>query len=125
MSDLIEKIQKLFSKDEDIQEWILLGKLPQEIAEIVAIAVQPKDDDATTSLKLPGSAPEEINYVSFVIQKEFWPNAPHLQRGGFMNALSGGPMPDWLICSQVAGQIVAEMEKRGYEVEVNEPLDLE
>lgn len=121
---LSEKMEELFSTDENIQEWKLLGKLPQDIADIAACALQPKDTEKTMALQNIGSHPDEITHVAQLIQQEFFPDSPPLERGGFMRALAGkGPAPNWLLWGQISGQIVREMRRRGYEVEVNDPLE--
>lgn len=120
---LTEKMEELFSTDEDIQEWKLLGKLPQEIADIAACAMQPPEGEFSMPIQTLGAHGEEITHVAQVIQREFFPDAPPLERGGFMKAaFGGGPAPDWLLWGQISGQIVREMTKRGYEVEINDPL---
>lgn len=115
-------MEELFSADEDIQEWKLLGKLPQEIADIAACAMQPPEGENPMQIQTLGAYGDEITHVAQVIQREFFPDAPPLERGGFMKALSGGPAPDWLLWGQISGQIAREMGRRGIEVEVNDPL---
>ncbi len=119
VTNLTEKMTDLFENDEDIQEWILVGKLPQDITDIAVVAMQPPEGERR-SLAMLGMWPEEYEHVATVIQREFFPDAPPLESGGFMKAFAGGPCPDWLIRGQVADQLAAESIKRGNEVEKKE-----
>ena len=111
---LAEEMHLLFDEDEEIKEWILIGKLPPDIAEISALSLEKKSErpiDAST-----GSS-EPFMYIATLIQRKFWPNAPDLARGGFMKMLAGGPAPSWVITMQVAAQIVDKVRESGFEVE--------
>lgn len=110
---LTERMTELFEGDEDITEWIILGKLPMDIADIAAVAMQKEEG---TPMSAPGTWQDEYAHVATIIQREFFPDAPPLERGGFMKAFAGGPMPDWLIQGQVTDKLAVESIKRGNEV---------
>lgn len=111
--ELSEKIQTLFDSDEDVKEWTLIGKLPFDIVDITVEAMTAKKE---TKMALPGSAPNEYQRLAELIQREFFPNAPPLERGGFMKAMAGGPVPAWMVRAQVADQIIEVSRSRGNEV---------
>lgn len=116
---LAEEMHLLFDNDEDVQEWILIGKLPPDISELAADALEKKDDQPKQHPISLGS-PEEFMHIARLIQERFWPDAPPLQKGGFMNMLLGGPAPSWVIIQQVASQIVTKVRESGFEVEACE-----
>ena len=118
---LAEEMRLLFDADEDVQEWILIGKLPADIAELAADALEKKDGPSQQRPISLGS-PEEYMHVASLIQMKFWPDAPTLERGGFMKMMMGGPAPNWFIVQQVASQIVAKVRESGFEVE---PCEIE
>lgn len=115
---LAEEMHLLFDTDEQVQEWILIGKLPPDIAELSAAAVEKKDKPTTRPFSLGSDEP--YMYIAGLIQRRWWPNAPQLERGGFMGMLCGGPTPNWVIVMQVAAQIVDKVREAGYEVEDSE-----
>ncbi len=111
-------LRELFNSDEDVREWILIGRLPADIAEIAAVACVNKGGE-THPVSL-GSPPEYMR-LGELLQKRFFPNAPKLEKGGFHAAILGiGPMPDWVLHRQLASQIVEEVRKWGYEVPLAE-----
>lgn len=117
MTTLVEEMHLLLDNNEDVKEAILLGKLPSDIAEIAAKAM----DGNQGSQPLHFKTPESYRMVSGLIQSKFFPNAPDLERGGFMKAMMGsGPAPAWLIIMQVAGQMVSVAKDEGYEIEITE-----
>lgn len=116
---LAEEMHLLFDNDEDVQEWILIGKLPPDISELAADALEKKDGQPKEHPISLGS-PEEFMHIAGLIQRRFWPDAPPLQKGGFMNMLMGGPAPAWVIIQQVASQVVTKVRESGFEVEACE-----
>jgi hypothetical protein len=115
MSTLVEEMHLLFDEDESIKEWIIIGKLPPDIAELAAEALDGEHEKNMPISLL--SAPDPYKYVAGVIQRKFWPNAPGLQKGGFMSMLAGGPAPNWVLIGQISDQIVNRAKAHGYEIE--------
>jgi len=113
---LAEEMHLLFDEDEDVKEWILIGKLPPDIAEISALALEKKDGQPKEHPISLGS-PEPFMHIAGLIQRRFWPDAPGLAKGGFMSMLAGGPAPSWVIIMQVAAQICESVRASGFEVE--------
>jgi hypothetical protein len=118
---LAEEMHLLFDEDEDVKEWILLGRLPPDIAEFAADALEKKDGNPRTREISLGS-PEPFMHIAGLIQRKFFPDAPPLERGGFMNMMMGGPAPQWMVIMQVAAQIVDKVRDSGFEVE---PCEME
>jgi len=114
---LKKEMEKLFEADEDVKEMILLGKLPPDIAEISAEALE-KNDSESRGFAVGRSKP--FMHIAQLIQQKFWPNAPELKRGGFMRMLSGGPAPAWVIIFQVAAQITDKAREYGYDIPESE-----
>lgn len=112
---LAEEMHLLFDEDEDVKEWILIGKLPPDIAEIAALSLEKKENPEQRPISL--GSPEPFMHIAGLIQRRFWPNAPGLAKGGFMSMLMGGPAPSWVIIMQVAAQIVDKVRESGFEVE--------
>ena len=112
---LAEEMEILFD-DAEVKEMIALGKLPPDIAQIAADALEKKSDTPASRPISLGST-EPYMYIASLIQKKFWPKAPELKRGGFMSMLAGtGPPPAWVIIMQVAAQITDKARECGIEV---------
>lgn len=114
MTTLVEEMHLLLDNNEDVKEAILLGKLPSDISEIAAKAMDGSQGRQPLHLKTS----DQFRMVASLIQSKFFPNAPDLERGGFMKAIMGtGPAPAWLIIMQIAGQMVSVAKDEGYEIE--------
>jgi hypothetical protein len=78
---LQEEMETLFDADEQVKEWMLLGKLPKDLATIAAAALSKKD---APPRQISLGSPEEYMHVGRLVQEKFFPEAPPLERGGFM-----------------------------------------
>lgn len=118
---LTEEMESLFQSDEQVKEWMILGKLPKDLSAIAAAALSKKD---APPRKISLGSPEEYMHIGRLIQEKFFPESPPLERGGFMKMLNGaGRPPAWFVALQVASQILDEARANGYEIEWVDPAD--
>jgi hypothetical protein len=105
---LSEVMQELFDSSEEVSTYINTGVLPQNLAEIAAVAMQHKPGEKRPPQ--PDFPDEPYLAVGALIAARFFPNAPLPEEDKFMPFLCGkGPAPRSVVMLQSAAQVQAEV----------------